>query len=139
MAQRSSGRGEDERRRFIADPDVLGELGLEIDQLADPDMRSFVIRAEHAEFAQALQDGDDEVDLGGGPMNPRLHLAMHEIVATQLWADTPPEVWDTAVRLLEAGYERHEVLHMLAGPVVDQVWGALHDERAYDRERHLAA
>ena len=72
-------------------------------------------------------------------MNPRLHLAMHEIVATQLWDDSPPEVWDTAVRLLEAGYEQHEVLHMLAGPVVDQVWGALHDERAYDRERHLAA
>lgn len=139
MAQRSSGRAEDERRRFIADPDVLGELGVEIDQLADPDMRSFVIRAEHPEFAQALQDGDDAVDLGGGPMNPRLHLAMHEIVATQLWDDSPPEVWDTAVRLLEAGYERHEVLHMLAGPVVDQVWGALHDERAYDRERHLAA
>ena len=31
-------------------------------------------------------------------MNPRLHLKMHEIVATQLWDDSPPEVWDTAAR-----------------------------------------
>jgi hypothetical protein len=28
---------------------------------------------------------------------------------------------------------------MLAGPVVDQVWAALHDERPYDRELHVNA
>jgi hypothetical protein len=48
-------------------------------------------------------------------------------------------VWETAVRLLDAGYERHEILHMLGRPVSDQVWAALHDERPYDRERHVAA
>jgi hypothetical protein len=139
MSRRSTARAEDERRLFTADPDALDELGLTIDQLADPDVRSAVIRCEHPEFEQALQEGRREVQLSDGPMNPRLHLAMHEVVATQLWDDSPPEVWDTAVRLLEAGYERHEILHMLAGPVVDQVWGALHDERPYDRERHLGA
>ena len=72
-------------------------------------------------------------------MNPRLHLIMHEIVATQIWDDSPPEVWDTAVRLLEAGYERHEILHMLGRLVSDHVWEALHDNRPYDRERHVAA
>ena len=72
-------------------------------------------------------------------MNPRLHLAMHEVVATQLWDDSPPEVWDTAVRLSDAGYERHEILHMLGRLVSDLVWEALHDERPYDRERHVAA
>jgi hypothetical protein len=139
MSQRSSARAEDERRRFIADPDALDKLGLTIDQLADPDARSAVIRWEHPEFAVALQEGRREVELGHGPMNPRLHVAMHEVVATQLWDDSPPEVWDTAVRLLEAGYERHEILHMLASPVVDQIWGALHDERPYDRDRHVGA
>lgn len=139
MSQRAIGRGEDERLRFIADPAVLNELGVTIDQLADPDMRSLVIRGEHPEFEEALDDGLDEIDGDDGPMNPRLHLAMHEIVATQLWDDSPPEVWDTAVRLIEAGYERDEILHMLASPVAEQVWGALHDKRPYDRERHLAA
>jgi len=138
MSQRSNG-AEDQRRLFIADPDALAELGLTIDELADPDVRSAVIRCEHPEFERALQEHHDEIELGDGPMNPRLHLAMHEIVATQLWDDSPPEVWDTAVRLLDAGYDRHEILHMLAGPVVDHVWGALHDKRPYDRERHLDA
>lgn len=139
MAKRSSGRAEDERRLFVADPDALEAFGLQIDQLRDPDVRAAVIRFEYPEFAEALHKGHGELKLGDGPVNPRLHLALHEVVATQLWDDSPPEVWDTALRLLEAGYERHEILHMLAGPLVDQVWGALQDERPYDREGHLDA
>ena len=130
---------EDQRRRFVADPDVLAELGVAIEQLSDRDMRSLVIRHEHPEFEEALEEGRREIEGPGGPMNPRLHLAMHEIVATQLWDDSPPEVWDTAMRLLEEGYERHEILHMLGRLVSDQVWEALHEERSYDRERHVAA
>ena len=36
------------------------------------------------------------------------------------------------MRLRDAGYERHEILHMLARPVSEQIWGAPHDERPYD-------
>jgi len=104
-----------------------------------PSVRSLVIRHEHPEFKEALREGRREVEGVDGPLNPRLHLAMHEIVATQLWDDSPPEVWDTAVQLLDAGYERHEILHMLGRLVSDQVWEALHDKRPYDRERHVAA
>lgn len=139
MSQRSVARDEDDRRRFVADPNALATLDLQLEQLSDPDVRSVVIRAEHPELEQALKEHRGEVELGDAPMNPRLHLKMHEILATQLWDDSPPEVWDTAVRLLDAGYERHEILHMLAGPVAEQIWGALHDERPYDRERHVAA
>ncbi len=131
--------GEIERKRFVADADVLDALDVRIEDLADPDVRSFVIRHEHPELDRALEKGRNEIDLGEGPMNPRLHLAMHEIVATQLWDDSPPEVWETALRLLDAGYERHEILHMLSRPVSDQVWEALHEERPYDRERHVDA
>ena len=139
MSRRSDARGEDDRRRFVADPDVLAALDLKFEQLSDPDVRSVVIRHEHPEFEQALKEDRRQIEGSDGPMNPRLHLTLHEIVATQLWDDSPPEVWDTAVRLLDAGYERHEILHMLARPVSDQVWEALHDERPYDHERHVAA
>ncbi len=139
MSRRSDARGEDDRRRFVADPDVLGALDLTFGQLSDPDVRSVVIRHEHPEFEQALKEDRRQIEGADGPMNPRLHLKLHEIVATQLWDDSPPEVWDTAVRLLDAGYERHEILHMLARPVSDQIWEALHDERPYDHERHAAA
>lgn len=130
---------EAERRRFVADPDALGAVGVTFEQLSDPDVRAVVIAHEHPEFEQALNDGWREIEGVDGPMNPRLHLVMHEVVATQLWDDSPSEVWDTAVRLSDAGYERHEILHMLGRPVSDLVWEALHDERPYDRERHVAA
>ena len=128
-----------ERRRFVADPDVLAALDMRVADLVDPDARSFVIRQEHPEFENALSDDVDEIDLGYGTINPRLHLAMHEVVATQIWEGDPPEVWETAVRLRDAGYERHEILHMLSRPVSDQIWAAWHDEQPYDRARHLAA
>jgi hypothetical protein len=139
MSQRSGARREVDRRRFVADPDALAALGLKVEQLSDPDLRSVVIRHQHPELDEALRDGHTEIELSDGPMNPRLHLELHGIVATQLWDDSPPEVSDTAVRLLDAGYARHEILHMLAGPMVEQIWGALHDERPYERERHVAA
>jgi hypothetical protein len=85
-----------------------------------------------------LNEDLDEVDVGYGPINPRLHLAMHEIVATQLWDDDPPEVWETAMRLRDAGYERHEILHMLGRPMTDQIWAALHEHQSYDAARHVA-
>ena len=128
-----------QRRRFVADADVLAALEMTLAQLADPDARSLVIRHEHPELEAALHDDADEVDLGDGPFNPRLHLAMHEVVATQLWDGDPPEVWETAMRLRDAGYERHEILHMLSRPVSEQVWRAWHDDQPYERARHVAA
>jgi hypothetical protein len=139
MTRQSRAQGENNRQLFVADGGVLAALGLTVEELADPDVRSVVIRHEHPELEPALEKGLDEIDVGGAPMNPRLHLALHEIVATQLWDDSPPEVWETAVRLLDEGFERHEILHMLGRPVSDQVWAALHDERPYDRELHVAA
>jgi hypothetical protein len=133
------GSDELERRRFVADPERLAMLGMRTEDLADSDARSFVIRSEHPEFEEALDAGIRDVDLGRGPINPRLHLAMHEIVATQLWDDDPPEVWATASRLQDAGYERHEILHMLGRPVTEQVWTAWHKDESYDRARHVAA
>jgi Domain of unknown function (DUF1841) len=139
MSQRSDARDEGARRRLVADPDALAALDLRIEDLSDPDVRSVVIRHEHPEFEEALKEGRREIEGSDGPMNPRLHLTMHEVVATQLWDDSPPEVWDTAVRLRDAGYDRHEILHMLARPVSEQIWGALHEQRPYDHDRHLAA
>ena len=128
-----------ERRRFVADPEALAALALEVADLSDPDVRALVIRHEHPELEDALSRDLEEVELGRGPMNPRLHVAMHEIVATQLWEGDPPEVWETVVRLRDARYDRHEILHMLGRPVSEQIWAALHDDQPYDRVRHVAA
>jgi hypothetical protein len=139
MTDRSPAQGDRDRRQFVADPEVLAGLDLRLEDLADPDLRSLAIRAEHPEYEAALTSGQGEIETADGPVNPRLHLTMHEIVATQLWDNSPPEVWETAERLREAGYERHEILHMLAGTVSDQVSASLQDRVPYDVDAHVAA
>jgi hypothetical protein len=119
----------DEERRAFAVGRRAGEHrgsaleGLDPD---DEDARRALIEADHPELADLLAADTEAVGPDASPTNPRLHLAMHEIVANQLLSDDPPEVWETARRLTALGYERHEVLHMLASVVCDEVWNALH-------------
>ena len=135
---------EDARRAFAIPPlPPRASLGEDIDPAwldpADADERALLIRAAHPEMDAALRAGEDEIDIAGSPVNVLLHLTMHEIVANQLWDDEPPEVWRTALRLTDAGFEHHEVLHMLASTMSDQVWSALHEQREYDSAEHIAA
>ena len=102
---------------------------------ADPDERALLIRAAHPE----LDSEGETVIVDGREMNPRLHLTVHEIVATQLADDDPPEVWATGQRLRRLGYGRHEILHMLGAAMMPQLWAALHDQREYDIDTHRAA
>lgn len=130
-----------EERRAFTVPPATGEVdGIDLALLdpSDPDERRLLIEAEHPELREALER-DEEILVGGEPMNPRLHIAMHEIVANQLWDDDPPESWQTAQRLLAAGYERHEVLHMLASVVSTEVWATLARGTEPDRNRYVAA
>jgi hypothetical protein len=105
----------------------------------DPDERAVLIRLAHPAFEDAIERGEDELIVDGRVMNPRLHLMIHEIVATQIIDGDPPEVFETAERLIAAGRDRHDVLHMLGSTVSDQIWSASHDRRPYDRATHIAA
>jgi len=128
---------DEERRRFAVPPaeGVVDDIDLALLDPADEDDRRLLIEAEHPEFRRAIEDGRREVHLGGEAVNPVLHITMHEIVANQLWKGEPPEVWDTAQRLLADGYERHEVLHMLASVVAGKVFEVMRDDRPPDPAR----
>jgi Domain of unknown function (DUF1841) len=124
--------------KAFACPPAVGEFdGIDLTLLdpADEDDRRMLIEAEHPDLKQALDGDVREIRRGADVMNPRLHITMHEIVANQLWADEPPEVWQTAKRLSDAGYERHEVLHMLGSVVSGQVWASLRNDASHDLER----
>jgi hypothetical protein len=129
-----------EQRHHFAAPPALGvfdDVDLALLDPADPDERSFLIRAEHPELAGALEREEDEVAVDG--VNPRLHLTIHEIIATQLWDNDPPEVWQTAKRLIAADYERHEILHMLGSALTSEIWHVLSERRPDDGDRYLDA
>jgi hypothetical protein len=102
-------------------------------------VRAVVIRADHPEPEHALPNGQDEVIVDGMPVSIRLHLIMHEMVASELAGDDPPGVYLTAQRLLAAAYKRHELLHMLAAPIAEQIQATLQGGAGYDRRWHLAA
>jgi Plasmid pRiA4b ORF-3-like protein/Domain of unknown function (DUF1841) len=106
----------------------------------DPDERRLLIEGEHPEYHDALTDPDFHGEIDGG--NPRLHITMHEVVANQLWDDDPPEAWQAAKRLRDAGMERHDILHQLGGPVISQIHRVLANQEPADNEqlaRDLAA
>jgi hypothetical protein len=98
-----------------------------------------MIALAHPQLSDAIADGAEEVRVGATTMNPRLHLAIHEIVAQQLVDGDPPEAIETAQRLLAIGRDQHEVLHMLGSTVSAHLWNALHDQRPYGRAEHVAA
>jgi hypothetical protein len=64
---------------------------------------------------------------------------MHEVVATQIVEDDPPEVWRTAQRLREHGYGRHEILHLLGSAISGEIWEIINEGREFDRDAHLMA
>ena len=106
-------------------------LDLELLDPGEEDERALLIEARHPEFAAALQ-GEEDVIVGGEAVNPRLHVAMHQVVANQLLADDPPEVWQAVQRLAGLGYDWHNVMHMIASLVTEDVYWALKEHRQPD-------
>jgi hypothetical protein len=121
-------------RRSWALPPAHGTYqGLDLGLLdpGDEGERALLIEARHPEFAEALR-GDDDVIVDGELVNPRLHTAMHQVVANQLLADEPPETWQTVQRLARLGYDWHNIMHMIASLVTEDVYWALKESRRPD-------
>ncbi|HWL36389.1 MAG TPA: DUF1841 family protein [Frankiaceae bacterium] len=116
------------RRRFAA-PSAGTRIGDEdfprLDP-GDPDERRLLVMGEHPEYQAALDDAGFDGDVDG--VDPLLHVTLHEILASQLWDDDPPEVWQAAQRLLETGAERHDVLHALADVLARHLYAAMTGE-----------
>jgi hypothetical protein len=89
----------------------------------DPEVRSVLL-------SEQFED-DDEMTPG--------RLALFEVAANQVANDDPPEVWETAQRLLGLGLDRELVLRQLVLAMVPQVWAAIAKHEPYDRAVHQAA
>jgi Domain of unknown function (DUF1841) len=131
--------GPADRRSWAVPPGHGIYRGLELELLdpGDEDEARFLIEAQHLAFADALRS-DEDVIVDGEPVNPRLHVAMHQVVANQLLADDPPETWHTVQRLAGMGYDWHNIMHMIASLVTEDVYRALnehwyHDPASYAR------
>jgi uncharacterized protein DUF1841 len=106
-------------------------LDLELLNPADEGELRFLIEAQHPEFEDALRD-DEEMVVDREPFSPRLHIALHQVVASQLLAGDPPETWQTVQRLAGLGYDWHNVIHMIAAVVSDNVYQVMNEHRPFD-------
>ena len=97
-------------RRAFAFPVLEGwHSGTDLSSLdpADPRDRRALLAADHATPA---------------PGGVGRHIERHLVLAERLWRGDPPELWEAAQRLLDAGQDRHLVLHELMA-VVDHTAG----------------
>jgi hypothetical protein len=97
-------------RRAFAFPVLEGwHSGTDLGSLdpADPRDRRALLAADHATPA---------------PGGVGRHIERHLVLADRLWRGDPPELWEAAQRLLDAGQDRHLVLHALMA-VLDHTSG----------------
>jgi hypothetical protein len=107
------------------------DLDLELLNPDDEDDLTFLMEALHPELAGALRV-DEEMVVDGEPFSPRLHVTLHQVVASQLLADDPRDTWLTVQRLAGLGYDWHNIIHMIAGVVGDDLYEALNKRRTFD-------
>lgn len=93
---------------------------------ADEGELTFLIEAAH----QGVNP--DDMSAVDEPFNPRLHVAMHQVVVNQILGDEPPETWQTVQRLARLGYDWHNIAHMIAALVVHDVHAVLAENRQFD-------
>jgi Domain of unknown function (DUF1841) len=106
-------------------------LDLELLDRGDEGELTFLIEALHTGFGEPRRD-DEKMIAAGELFSPRLHVAMHQVVASQLLADEPPETWQTVRRLAGMGYDWHNIMHMIAALVSDDVYHAMTEHRQLD-------
>ena len=92
------------------------------------------------DLAMVLEDWDlwGDPDLAPEPAAAAAANVAFEIAVRQLVDDDPPEAWETAGRLRVLGYDRVDVLRMVASTLVPQLAPMAAGER-FDLEAQIAA
>lgn len=91
----------------------------------------------HPEYDESLRTAHDPDPTEVDEVQPHLHVALHDIVASQLWQDNPPEVWIAARRLQLGDYDPHEIHHMLMNAVGEPIRRVMVDEQLFDLDLYI--
>ena len=96
---------------------------------------------DHPEYKRALDEDtlpDETVDEDGNVTSPMMHLSMHAVVERQIATDEPAGVAAIADALSERGVDRHEIRHVIARPLAEQIWYMQKEECPFDEKRYLS-
>jgi hypothetical protein len=101
------------------DPEELSEQEYEeavqrrIFALPVPPDAGFDPHSDDSFLAMAHAEHADDADADDADASDEAHAGTHAAIARQIWFNEPPEVWQTAARLLGTGLQRTDVLHAL--------------------------
>ena len=125
-----------DRRSWAVPPGHGTYQGLDLERLdpGDEHERTFLLEAQHLEMEEALQAHEEMITESGETINPTLHVALHGVIANQVLNNEPPETWQTVQRLAGLGYDWHNVMHMIMGPVSAFLYQAMTAKQPFDRE-----
>jgi len=105
---------------------------------SNPDELYGELVRRHPQYRRALERGETVIE-DGVEVNPEMHLQLHLIVERQLLSGDPDFVREAAIRLERHGVHPHDVRHLLALPLVDQVFTVVKTRTSYDRDKHRKA
>lgn len=105
---------------------------------SNPDELYGELVRRHPQYRRALGRGETVIE-DGQEVSPEMHLQLHLIVERQLLSGDPDFVREAAHRLEQHGVHPHDVRHLLALPLVDQVFTIVKSKSSYDREKHRLA
>ncbi|MEA3465852.1 MAG: hypothetical protein U9R29_07600 [Thermodesulfobacteriota bacterium] len=72
-------------------------------------------------------------------VNPRIKMAVIEVVNTQVESNDPPETGLTLTRLINDGYTPSDAKDLIGCVVLSEVFDVMKNEEVFDPERYVAA
>ena len=72
-------------------------------------------------------------------MNPRIKIAIIEVVNTQIESNDPPETGLTLTRLINDGYTPADAKDLIGCVVLSEVFDVMKNNEVFDLERYVAA
>ncbi len=96
------------------------------------------VMKEHKEYYKVWDNadkiGDEEYTVEG--VNPFLHVHFHLIVEKQLAMGKPKIVKEIGEELNKLGLSHHEIVHLIAKPLSEQIFDMLKNKVLFDEERY---
>lgn len=98
-------------------------------------MMAEIARRHPPKWRRAYEDGT-RIQLGNEDFSPTAHFQMHLVVEKQLRDLEPVFVAEAARRLQQVGVDDHEIRHLLAIPVCNQIFRTMQENLPYDEALH---
>ena len=116
---------------------VQGLLG---EEMSEDEAREIALE-NHPDLKEMELAGtlpDRMLDENDGVWSPRMHIAMHTVIERQLACNEPAGIVELAIKFEGEGKLcAHEIKHVIAAALVEQIWAMQHTQVAFDEEQYF--